>query len=192
MILLPPQMYREFHLSIVIAKKMRMNMKTRVPRNLFGSPESKDSVQLLQDTLDQERAHFQRRWSIDPLAEDDDKENGPQGCNAKGMLNKRCSPYTKQRSMHDYWRSRKAYELGKSSTAAACPDAPRPAPEQSPPRMQSSLSLPPTRAQLPLQGQALEPRAPSSTHEAQQPPALLLLDMQQADKQLDNVQPSAN
>lgn len=59
---------RDVHLNIISGGMI----VSRVPRCLFGPPNPKDTVDLLQEALDMERSKFTRRWGVDPC---DDKEN---------------------------------------------------------------------------------------------------------------------
>ncbi|XP_011493913.1 PREDICTED: uncharacterized protein LOC105359122 [Ceratosolen solmsi marchali] len=115
--MLAAQICREFHLGVIASR-----MQSRVPRCLFGPPNSKETMELLQEALETERSRFAKRWGVDPLAEDEDKENGSR--NGGGVLRltptkKRVSPYAKQTSIHDYWRSRKICDTGKKSNSVA-------------------------------------------------------------------------
>lgn len=78
-------------------------MASRVPRCLFGRPSSRETIELLQEALDEERSKFAKRWGVDPCAED--KENNYQrrtnersepACNKKRNNN----PYSRQTSIH--------------------------------------------------------------------------------------------
>ncbi|KAG8039909.1 hypothetical protein G9C98_000638 [Cotesia typhae] len=72
-------------------------MQSHVPRCLFGSPNPKDSVELLQESLDMERSKFERRWGIDPCQED--KENVQRKFERSPRKN-RSSPYSRQTCIH--------------------------------------------------------------------------------------------
>ncbi|XP_011145794.1 uncharacterized protein LOC105186953 [Harpegnathos saltator] len=91
-------------------------MASRVPRCLFGRPSSRETIELLQEALDEERSKFAKRWGVDPCAED--KENNYQrrtnersepACNKKRNSN----PYSRQTSIHEYWRARKMCDVSK-------------------------------------------------------------------------------
>ncbi|KAI4479795.1 hypothetical protein M0804_010845 [Polistes exclamans] len=87
------------------------NASSRVSRCLFGSPNSRETAEMLQEALDTERKRFTRRWGIDPCSEN--KENDCRWSYNEHTPKKRSSPYSKQTNIHDYWRSRKVSESGK-------------------------------------------------------------------------------
>lgn len=91
--MLAAQICRDFHFGVYTVR-----MQSRVPRCLFGSPNPKDTMELLQEALETERTRFAKRWGGDPLAEDEDKENGPR--NRLTPSKRRSSPYAKQTSIH--------------------------------------------------------------------------------------------
>ncbi|XP_003428024.1 uncharacterized protein LOC100679276 [Nasonia vitripennis] len=121
--MLAAQICRELHFGVIATR-----MQSRVPRCLFGPPNPRDTMELLQEALETERSRFAKRWGVDPLAEDDDKENGggnvvvvrshsrQQSCSPS---KKRTSPYAKQTSIHDYWRSRKVCDSNKKPSGSA-------------------------------------------------------------------------
>ncbi|XP_011868193.1 PREDICTED: uncharacterized protein LOC105562179 [Vollenhovia emeryi] len=94
-------------------------MSSRVPRCLFGQPNPRDTIDMLQETLNEEQSKFARRWGVDPRSED--KENNYQRRNSerceRSPGKKRGNPYSRQTSMHDYWRARKACDVNKKPLA---------------------------------------------------------------------------
>ncbi|XP_044579861.1 uncharacterized protein LOC123261978 [Cotesia glomerata] len=103
---------RELHFGNMLTSRMQ----SHVPRCLFGSPNPKDSVELLQESLDMERSKFERRWGIDPCQED--KENVQRKFERSPRKN-RSSPYSRQTCIHDYWRSRKSCDVTKKSLVSS-------------------------------------------------------------------------
>ncbi|XP_014483538.1 PREDICTED: uncharacterized protein LOC106749025 [Dinoponera quadriceps] len=98
------------------------SMASRVPRCLFGRPSSRETIELLQEALDEQRSKFAARWGVDPCAED--KENNYQrrtnersepACNKKRNNN----PYSRQTSIHDYWRARKICDVNKKPLSSS-------------------------------------------------------------------------
>jgi len=77
-------------------------MSSRVPRCLFGRPNSRETMEMLQEALDAERSKFARRWGVDPCSED--KENNYQRRNNersdRSPGKKRSNPYSRQTSIH--------------------------------------------------------------------------------------------
>ena len=95
-------------------------MASRVPRCLFGKPNSRETVEMLQEALDAERSKFAKRWGVDPRSED--KENHYQRKHHdkhEPSPKKRSNPYSRQTSIHDYWRARKVCEVNKKPLAAS-------------------------------------------------------------------------
>ncbi|XP_076176357.1 uncharacterized protein LOC143151265 [Ptiloglossa arizonensis] len=96
-------------------------MASRVPRCLFGKPNSRETVEILQEALDTERSKFAKRWGVDPRSED--KENNYQRKHHDKLHEpspkKRTNPYSRQTNIHDYWRARKVCEVNKKSLADA-------------------------------------------------------------------------
>ncbi|XP_011304264.1 uncharacterized protein [Fopius arisanus] len=87
---------REVHLGNILPTRMQ----SRVPRCLFGPPNPKETVELLQEALDMERSRFMSRWGVDPHEED--KENFQIiKCEGKSPRKSRSIPYNKQTSIHD-------------------------------------------------------------------------------------------
>lgn len=72
-------------------------MTNRVPpkRCLFGVPNPKETIDLLQEALDLERTRFARRWGIDPR---EDKEN--LCVRTERSPRKRTVPYSRQNNLH--------------------------------------------------------------------------------------------
>ncbi|XP_020288870.1 uncharacterized protein LOC109857166 [Pseudomyrmex gracilis] len=85
-------------------------MTSQVPRCLFGKPNPRDTIEMLQEALDAERSRFAKRWGVNPLSED--KENNYQRRNKERIElspnKKRSNPYSRQTNIHDFWRSRKS------------------------------------------------------------------------------------
>lgn len=82
------------------------SMASRVPRCLFGRPNSRETLELLQEALDEERSKFAERWGVDPCAEDkennyqrrtNERTGGESACNKKRNNN---NPYSRQTSIH--------------------------------------------------------------------------------------------
>lgn len=78
-------------------------MASRVPRCLFGQPNPRETVEMLQEALDAERSRFARRWGVDPCSED--KENNYQRRRTNDRSDtssnkKRSNPYSRQTSIH--------------------------------------------------------------------------------------------
>lgn len=76
-------------------------MASRVPRCLFGKPNSRETVEMLQEALDAERSKFAKRWGVDPRSED--KENHYQRKHHdkhEPSPKKRSNPYSRQTSIH--------------------------------------------------------------------------------------------
>ncbi|XP_012531325.1 uncharacterized protein LOC105833841 [Monomorium pharaonis] len=96
-------------------------MASRVPRCLFGRPNSRETMEMLQEALDAERSKFARRWGVDPCSED--KENNYQRRNNerndRSPGKKRSNPYSRQTSIHDYWRARKVCDVNKKPLTTA-------------------------------------------------------------------------
>ncbi|KZC04392.1 PREDICTED: uncharacterized protein LOC107188642 [Dufourea novaeangliae] len=102
---------REVHFTVLSGT----TMASRVPRCLFGKPNSRETVEMLQEALDVERSRFAKRWGVDPCSED--KENNYQRKHVQDKHEpspkKRCNPYSRQTNIHDYWRARKVCEVNK-------------------------------------------------------------------------------
>lgn len=77
-------------------------MATRGPRCLFGRPNSRETMEMLQEALDAERSKFAKRWGVDPCSED--KENNYQRRSNersdRSPGKKRSNPYSRQTSIH--------------------------------------------------------------------------------------------
>ncbi|EZA50614.1 hypothetical protein DMN91_003727 [Ooceraea biroi] len=97
------------------------NMTSQVPRCLFGKPNSRETIEMLHEALDLERSRFRSRWGVDPSSED--KENNYQRRNNEkndhSPSKKRSNPYSRQTSIHDYWRARKMCEVNKKPLTAS-------------------------------------------------------------------------
>ncbi|XP_031834736.1 uncharacterized protein LOC116427943 [Nomia melanderi] len=108
---------REVHFTVLSGT----TMATRVPRCLFGKPNSRETVEMLQEALDAERSRFAKRWGVDPCSED--KENNYQRKHPEKQHDpspkKRCNPYSRQTNIHDYWRARKVCEVNKKPLASS-------------------------------------------------------------------------
>ncbi|XP_046422504.1 uncharacterized protein [Neodiprion pinetum] len=107
--MLAASMCREVHFTV-----LPPSLVSTVPRCLFGQPNAKDTVDLLQEALEMERAKFSRRWGVDPRSSED-KENKCGAAKSKPRTGnksprKRSTPYSRQTNIHDFWRSRKAYD----------------------------------------------------------------------------------
>ncbi|XP_025074335.1 uncharacterized protein LOC105428336 [Pogonomyrmex barbatus] len=63
----------EFYYTVLPSTIMSTS---QVPRCLFGRPNSRETMEMLQEALDEERSKFARRWGVDPRSED--KENNYQ------------------------------------------------------------------------------------------------------------------
>ncbi|XP_043284416.1 uncharacterized protein [Venturia canescens] len=108
--MLAASLRREVHFGNVLASRMQ----SRVPRCLFGSPNPKETAEMLQDALDMERTKFARRWGVDPSSED--KENFQrkyERVDGRSPRKNRTTPYSRQTSIHEYWRVRKVCEPSK-------------------------------------------------------------------------------
>ncbi|XP_066598177.1 uncharacterized protein [Prorops nasuta] len=106
---------REVHLTVL----SNTAMVTRGPRCLFGKPNPRETVELLQEALDTERSRFAKRWGIDPCSEDKENNFQPNYDRSDRSPRKRNSPYAKQTNIHDYWRARKICEAGKKSVLSS-------------------------------------------------------------------------
>ncbi|XP_076236613.1 uncharacterized protein LOC143180631 [Calliopsis andreniformis] len=107
---------REVHFTVLSST----TMASRVPRCLFGKPNSRETVEMLQEALDAERSKFAKRWGVDPRSED--KENNYQRKHHdkhEPSPKKRSNPYSRQTSIHDYWRARKVCEVNKKPLATS-------------------------------------------------------------------------
>ncbi|KAF7994781.1 hypothetical protein HCN44_004253 [Aphidius gifuensis] len=106
---------REVHFGNMLSPRMQ----SHVPRCLFGPPNPKDTIELLKDTLDMERKKFTKRWGIDPCNED--KENFQIKVDrneTRSPRKSRTSPYSRQTSIHEYWRSRKNSDTNKKTVSS--------------------------------------------------------------------------
>jgi len=79
------------------------SMTSQVPRCLFGQPNSRETIEMLQEALDLERSRFKSRWGVDPSSED--KENNYRRRNnekneQQSPNRKRSNPYSRQTSIH--------------------------------------------------------------------------------------------
>lgn len=75
---------------------------------------------MLHEALDAERSKFAKRWGVDPRSED--KENNYQKKyhdKYEQSPKKRSNPYSRQTSIHDYWRARKVCEVNKKPLASS-------------------------------------------------------------------------
>ncbi|XP_071563984.1 uncharacterized protein [Temnothorax nylanderi] len=91
-------------------------MTSRVPRCLFGRPNSRETIEMLQEALDAERSKFARRWGVDPCSEENKENNYQRRNNERSDRSpgkKRSNPYSRQTSIHDYWRARKVCDVNK-------------------------------------------------------------------------------
>lgn len=92
---------REVHFTVLSST----TMASRVPRCLFGKPNPRETVEMLQEALDVERSKFAKRWGVDPRSED--KENSyqrkPQD-KYEQSPKKRSNPYSRQTSIHGEYR----------------------------------------------------------------------------------------
>ncbi|XP_006620030.1 uncharacterized protein LOC122719246 [Apis laboriosa] len=107
---------REVHFTVLSST----TMASRVPRCLFGKPNSRETVEMLHEALDAERSKFAKRWGVDPRSED--KENNYQKKyhdKYEQSPKKRSNPYSRQTSIHDYWRARKVCEVNKKPLASS-------------------------------------------------------------------------
>ncbi|XP_015114737.1 uncharacterized protein LOC107039564 [Diachasma alloeum] len=108
---------REVHLGNMLSARMQ----SRVPRCLFGPPNPKDTVELLQEALDMERSKFISRWGVDPR--DEDKENFQiVKCEGRSPRKSRSAPYNRQTSIHDYWRARKMCDVNPKKSLVSASD----------------------------------------------------------------------
>lgn len=88
---------REVHFTVLSST----TMASRVPRCLFGKPNSRETVEMLHEALDAERSKFAKRWGVDPRSED--KENNYQKKyhdKYEQSPKKRSNPYSRQTSIH--------------------------------------------------------------------------------------------
>ena len=93
--MLAASLCRELHFTV-----LPPTVNSRVPRCLFGSPNPKDTVDLLQEALEVERTRFASRWGVDPRSEND-KENILQRYEkVERSPKKKCSPYSRQTNIH--------------------------------------------------------------------------------------------
>ncbi|XP_017884181.1 uncharacterized protein LOC108627442 [Ceratina calcarata] len=107
---------REVHFKVLSST----TMASRVPRCLFGKPNPRETMEMLQEALETERSKFAKRWGVDPRSED--KENNYQRNHHEKYEQspkKRSSPYARQTNIHDYWRSRKVCEVNKKPLASS-------------------------------------------------------------------------
>lgn len=107
---------REVHFTVLSSS----TMASRVPRCLFGKPNPRETVEMLQEALETERTKFAKRWGVDPRSED--KENNYQRSHYEKYEQspkKRTSPYARQTNIHDYWRARKVCEVNKKPLASS-------------------------------------------------------------------------
>ncbi|KAK0072099.1 hypothetical protein PV325_011883 [Microctonus aethiopoides] len=92
---------REVHFGNMLTSRMQ----SRVPRCLFGPPNPKDTVDLLQDALDMERSKFSSRWGIDPCSEDKEniqrKFDTTSTTELRSPRKIRSSPYSRQTTIHE-------------------------------------------------------------------------------------------
>lgn len=125
-IMLAASMCRDIHFSVLPS-----NLSSTVPRCLFGSPNAKDTVDLLQEALDMERSKFARRWGVDPRNED--KENFTNFKNKSERIDKsprkRAAPYSRQSSIHgkklrDYHSLPKFYQRTNEEEPIICIELP--------------------------------------------------------------------
>lgn len=94
---------REVHFTVLSST----TMASRVPRCLFGKPNSRETAEMLQEALDAERSKFAKRWGVDPRSED--KENNYQRKHHdkhEPSPKKRSNPYSRQTSIHGKCLSR--------------------------------------------------------------------------------------
>lgn len=64
----PPELYRGYHNLVVQRRKLPRPSPRRC---LFGSPDPKETIKMLQEALEVERARFIRLWGVDPFVKDD-------------------------------------------------------------------------------------------------------------------------
>ncbi|XP_014216384.1 uncharacterized protein LOC106645122 [Copidosoma floridanum] len=128
--MLAAQFYHEWHLGTLMATRLQAS---RVPRCLFGPPNHRETMEMLQEALNEERARFTKRWGVDPcVPEDEEKENKVVVNNttsgkvtavrlASTPSKRRAAaacPYNKQTSIQDYLRSTKNSPAKKFSSSA--------------------------------------------------------------------------
>ncbi|XP_025603032.1 uncharacterized protein LOC112695056 [Athalia rosae] len=119
--MLAASMCREVHFTVLPS-----TLASSVPRCLFGPPNSKDTVELLQEALDMERSRFARRWGVDPREEDKENNDSSGGLQqiqkrkiGEKSPRKRHAPYARQSNIHDFWRPRKSYDgIGKKAISS--------------------------------------------------------------------------
>ncbi|CAD1471444.1 unnamed protein product [Heterotrigona itama] len=116
---------REVHFTALSSTTMA---SSRVPRCLFGKPNSRETVEMLHEALDAERSKFAKRWGVDPRSED--KENSYQQRKRHDKYEqspkKRSNPYSRQTNIHDYWRARKVCEVNKKPLASSVDSSKQP------------------------------------------------------------------
>ncbi|KAG7198341.1 hypothetical protein KM043_005735 [Ampulex compressa] len=100
---------REVHFTVLSST----TMASRVPRCLFGQPNPRETVEMLQEALDAERSKFAKRWGVDPCSEDKENKYQRKSHEKSESPKKRSNPYSRQTSIHDYWRARKVCEVNK-------------------------------------------------------------------------------
>lgn len=66
--LAPPEFYRGFHSLVHKRNRTTSGARTSPRRCLFGSPDPKDTIRMLKEVLEAERARFIRLWGVDPFA----------------------------------------------------------------------------------------------------------------------------
>lgn len=75
---------------------------SRVPRCLFGKPDPKETAEIFQEAMENERRRFMSRWEI--IITSENKENNYQRHtnrkNESVSNKKRSSPYAKQTNIH--------------------------------------------------------------------------------------------
>lgn len=95
--MLAASLCRDVHFGNVLTTRMQ----SRVPRCLFGSPNPKETAEMLQDALDMERSKFASRWGVDPCSED--KENCHrqfERADTRSPRKNRITPYSRQTNIH--------------------------------------------------------------------------------------------
>ena len=85
----------ELHFTVLTPTK-----PPKVPRCLFGSPNSKDTAKLLKDALEMERSRFQSKWGVDPASENEKENIFSKYEKVERSPRKRMPPYNRQANVH--------------------------------------------------------------------------------------------
>ena len=94
--MLAAQFCREVRFGVLAGRLMQ----SRVPRCLFGPPDSKETLELVHDVMDSECVRFQYRWGIDPRTENKEYIIVMRPLSRLSPKKRRVGPYAKQTSIH--------------------------------------------------------------------------------------------